>query len=43
MVGAPRIFGSLWRMLQPLVDPVTRAKIRFLPCAPGLAALLCHI
>lgn len=39
VVGAPRIFGGLWRMLQPLVDPVTRAKIKFLPCAP--ARLLC--
>ena len=39
VVGAPRIFGGLWHMLQPLVDPVTRAKIKFLPCAAVL--LLC--
>ena len=45
VVGAPRIFGGLWHMLQPLVDPVTRAKIKFLPCAAArlpCCAPFCH-
>ena len=32
VVGAPRIFSGLWHVLQPLVDPFTRQKIKFLPC-----------
>ena len=32
VVGALRIFSGLWHVLQPLVDPFTRQKIKFLPC-----------
>lgn len=38
VLGAPRIFGGLWHVLQPLVDPFTRAKIKFLPCACSLCS-----
>uniref|UniRef100_A0A7S0VQ13 CRAL-TRIO domain-containing protein n=1 Tax=Polytomella parva TaxID=51329 RepID=A0A7S0VQ13_9CHLO len=27
--GAPFIFHGMWRLIQPFVDPITRAKIRF--------------
>ena len=32
-VDAPRLFSGLWHMLQPVVDPHTKQKISFLPCA----------
>ncbi|KAK9843490.1 hypothetical protein WJX81_005667 [Elliptochloris bilobata] len=40
VVGAPRIFSGLWHVLQPLVDPVTRAKIKFLPADAKLRSSL---
>lgn len=30
-VAAPRMFTALWKCIAPLVDPVTKAKLRFIP------------
>lgn len=31
VAGAPSLFNGLWSMLKPLVDEVTKEKIRFVP------------
>ena len=35
-VDAPSMFNIVWKCVQPMVDPITRAKVCFLPCVPSL-------
>lgn len=31
VVDAPRIFNTLWRVVNQMVDPITKSKVRFVP------------
>ena len=45
LVGTPGIFYATWRLIKPWLDPVTAAKVHFLPSQSDAqaAALLQHV
>ena len=40
MLNSPGIFNSLWRMVRPFIDPVSRDKVRFVAGPDGTSLLL---
>lgn len=39
MINAPIIFDSLWKVVSPFIDPVSRSKVRFIFGANGMEEL----
>jgi hypothetical protein len=40
MLDAPAIFTATWHLIEPFIDPTSRAKLQFISGAAGRATLL---